>query len=324
METNTLQTTQPTAELLQKILDTEKKQLRCSRIRLWMGVGGIAIRGNFDDAQAAVKRIFSSAAMRAEAEAAGKQVFEGVLHLYDGSETASALGTERELNANGAAAASQEAQSTYALLELGDNRTVTVTGYSGGSITKDYPYIQVGKNRNISAEGDTATQWQEYDGKRLCVAVDSFYISEGVSVVNVPQANSAELLYVVDDAPAATEAEGKESYDPSWYTSTDTTFETQDFIINVPAEWAGQWTMDSFESDANGNAVWRFFRTDMPAGGGLVVASGAMEPTGRFAVLGRAAEGESSHNKSVWFMVGDPQGFFAINPNETGATVTLK
>ena len=43
METNTLQTTQPTAELLQKILDTEKKQLRCSRIRLWMGVGGIAI-----------------------------------------------------------------------------------------------------------------------------------------------------------------------------------------------------------------------------------------------------------------------------------------
>ena len=34
-------------------------------------VHGIAIRGNFDDAQAAVKRIFSSAAMRAEAEAAG-------------------------------------------------------------------------------------------------------------------------------------------------------------------------------------------------------------------------------------------------------------
>ena len=34
-------------------------------------VHGIAIRGNFDDAQAAVKRIFSSAEMRAEAEAAG-------------------------------------------------------------------------------------------------------------------------------------------------------------------------------------------------------------------------------------------------------------
>ncbi|MGN0845994.1 MAG: threonine synthase [Kiritimatiellia bacterium] len=34
-------------------------------------VHGIAIRGNFDDAQAAVKRIFSSAAIRAEAEGAG-------------------------------------------------------------------------------------------------------------------------------------------------------------------------------------------------------------------------------------------------------------
>ena len=34
-------------------------------------VHGIAIRGNFDDAQAAVKRIFSDAAIRAEAEAAG-------------------------------------------------------------------------------------------------------------------------------------------------------------------------------------------------------------------------------------------------------------
>ncbi len=34
-------------------------------------VHGIAIRGNFDDAQAAVKRIFSSAEFRAEAEAAG-------------------------------------------------------------------------------------------------------------------------------------------------------------------------------------------------------------------------------------------------------------
>ena len=34
-------------------------------------VHGIAIRGNFDDAQAAVKRMFSSEAMRAEAEAAG-------------------------------------------------------------------------------------------------------------------------------------------------------------------------------------------------------------------------------------------------------------
>ena len=36
-----------------------------------LNVHGIAIRGNFDDAQAAVKRIFSDPAIRAEAEAAG-------------------------------------------------------------------------------------------------------------------------------------------------------------------------------------------------------------------------------------------------------------
>lgn len=270
------------------------------------------------------------ASLRAEAEAAGKQVFEGIIHVGNGSDTANTLGTVRELNANGPTVAQQEAQNTYALLQLGDKRSVYVTGYSGDPYTKDYAYIQVGKNRNISAEGDTASQWQEYDGKNVCVAVDSFFISEGVTVVNVPQANVAELLYVVDGETEPVVAEANADYDPTWYSSSESTFETQDFVITIPAEWGDRWKMDGVNVDEKGNVVWRFGRTDppanggMPAGGGLIVSDGTEQPTGSFAVLGRAAEGQSSHGKSVWYMVGDPQGFFAINPSEVGATITLK
>lgn len=38
-----MEKTEPTVELLQKILETEKKQLRCDRFRLWLGIIGVLL-----------------------------------------------------------------------------------------------------------------------------------------------------------------------------------------------------------------------------------------------------------------------------------------
>ena len=38
-----MEKTEPTVELLQKILETEKKQLRCGRFRLWLGIIGVLL-----------------------------------------------------------------------------------------------------------------------------------------------------------------------------------------------------------------------------------------------------------------------------------------
>ena len=43
MESNATEKTEPTVELLQKILETEKKQLRCGRFRLWLGIIGVLL-----------------------------------------------------------------------------------------------------------------------------------------------------------------------------------------------------------------------------------------------------------------------------------------
>ncbi len=276
-------------------------------------------------------------ALKNEALANGEQVFEGTVVYCTGTEAADLLGTQDMLR--GLPAGSEE-NTLYALLQFDGAQEMSVSVDPVMPVeTRSYPYLCIGQNSSgvYSGSEDTASEWEQYNGQRVCVAASGIGMPGGVSIMNVPKTyQGTRLLYVVDgsgSAPAEatqTQAAQEESYDPTWYTATDTTFETQDFIVTVPDEWAGTWEMQGPHQSGD-DVVWIFMRTVMPEngrptpdGGGLIVTSSEGEPTGgTYAPMQPAADGASSHGKHLWYVIGDPQGFFSIN-GENAATVKLK
>ena len=146
-------------------------------------------------------------ALRDEAIANGEQVFEGTIYIGNGGEVANLLGTTRELNGNGAAAKEAVEKSTYAMLALDSPQPVYITGYSNGPVTRDYAYINLGVNiynqYNNSYKDNGYSNWEQYGGKRVCIAVNKCGLAEDVNIMSQPTAGESRLLYVVDDSTAS-------------------------------------------------------------------------------------------------------------------------
>ena len=146
-------------------------------------------------------------ALRDEAVANGEQVFEGTIYLGNGGEVANMLGTTRELNGNGASYREAVENSTYAMLALDSPQPVYITGYSNGPVTRDYAYINLGVNLynqyNNSYKDNGYSKWEQYGGKRVCIAVNKCGLAEDVNIMSQPTAGESRLLYVVDDGAAS-------------------------------------------------------------------------------------------------------------------------
>ena len=90
----------------------------------------------------------------------------------------------------------------FVILMLDSAQPVYITGYSGGDTTKNSAFIELGSNR-YSSYGNTYTDngysnWANYGGERVCVAVSNCGIPMAIDVVIEPIAGQSRLLYVVE------------------------------------------------------------------------------------------------------------------------------
>ena len=139
-------------------------------------------------------------ALRDEAVANGEQVFEGTIYLGNGVEVANMLGTTAELNGNGPSYKEYQEKITYAMLALDSPQPVYITSYSNGPVTRDYAYINLGAN---NSKNNGFSDWEQYRGKRVCIAVNKCGLAEDVNIMSQPTAGESRLLYVVDDSTAS-------------------------------------------------------------------------------------------------------------------------
>ena len=139
--------------------------------------------------------------LRNQAESQGRQVFEGVVRMVDGEELSQLDGVP--IDANGEKCAEGWRKSRYALLMFDDVQTVEGVQLADEQVSTDVDHICLGeKNFNVyngSYDRDNASQWEEYDGRRVCVSATGFSQSSGVSNVVVPVPQEADLLYIVDE-----------------------------------------------------------------------------------------------------------------------------
>ncbi|MDO4796979.1 MAG: zinc ribbon domain-containing protein [Coriobacteriales bacterium] len=139
--------------------------------------------------------------LRSQAESQGRQVFEGVVRMVDGEELSQLDGVP--INANGEKCAEGWRKSSYALLMFDDAQTVDGIQLAEDKVSRDVDHICLGE-KNFDTYGgsynrDNASQWEEYDGRRVCVSATGFSQSSGVSNVVVPSPQEVDLLYVVDE-----------------------------------------------------------------------------------------------------------------------------
>ena len=129
-------------------------------------------------------------------------------------------------------------------------------------------------------------------------------------------------------APGSASADAQASqtpYDPTQFTFTETTFETMDFIVTVPAEWEGIWEHGTASKQSFGYN-WLFSVQDSTAapgfvGDGICVTSNPNKPSAG-GVTERVFDEPSSNGMYLWYVAGDPQGFFEAHGGK--ATITLK
>lgn len=247
--------------------------------------------------------------LRNEAAAAGKQVLEGTLRILSGEEVSTLDGTP--LNANGPSVAEKWRNARYAYLMFDGNTTVNNVAYDIGTVSRDVDHVCLGEQGDIR---NTMGSWPNYDGQRVCVACTGFAQSDGVSLVTCPfivSNENAELLYVADEGSAT----------PAPATSTPATtqadalvaiYETDDFIVSVPADWVGSCYAQPYEDGAH-----IFGRTWEKDSGNWIGQSSFVVP---FADASGRCEslGVSSAGNEVLLLRGK-NGFF-----DNGATVTVK
>ena len=144
--------------------------------------------------------------LREEAIANGEQVFEGTVFVGNGYETAELTGNLENLNkgfgSNIDKFWAEQEKSSFVILMLDSAQPVYITGYSGGDTTKNSAFIELGSNR-YSSYGNTYTDngysnWANYGGERVCVAVSNCGIPMAIDVVIEPIAGQSRLLYVVE------------------------------------------------------------------------------------------------------------------------------
>lgn len=297
---------------------------------------------NDAEAEAAAKKLAEEReSLQKQAESNGEQVFVGIVHVCNGERAASLLGSEVGPYGNGAGAEYSEPKTQYALLELDSTVSVYATRWNDSPIDKDTDYIQIGVHRYNAFkdrfdEADTASQWNAYDGARVCVAATDFSMNDGFTIITVPVTDTARLLYTFDEDESVAESRSADSatadvqtpqvpYDPTQFKYTETTFETMDFIVTVPAEWEGIWEHGTASQQSFGYN-WLFSVQDSTAvpgfvGGGICVTSNPNKPSAG-GVTERVFDEPSSNGMYLWYVAGDPQGFFEAHGGK--ATITLK
>lgn len=131
-------------------------------------------------------------ASRAAAEAEGKTVLVGTVHMIDGPDIFAYEGIDAETLGG----ADSENGNTYAILELDETATVSGMG-ADGSPRSGEEVDHIGLGDDLPAYDfaeDTASQWRAYEGKRICVAGDVWFPTD-VSFPLSGRMSDAEVLY---------------------------------------------------------------------------------------------------------------------------------
>ena len=247
--------------------------------------------------------------LRKDAEAAGKQVFEGTLRILSGEEVSALDGTP--INANGASVAEQWRNSTYAYLMFDQTTTVNNVAYDTGTTSRDVDHICIGMNES---RRQSMGNWPSYDGQRVCVACTGFSQSDGVSLVMCPatyEGNQAELLYAEGEGggQAATEAPKEEAAKDEQMVVA---YENEDFVVKMPASWQGTYIVRPYEDGAFMCGTQS--ELDNPSNwGSITMIVPWADGSGNCELVGTSSSG-----KQVYIRRG-PNGFF-----DNGATIAVK
>lgn len=139
--------------------------------------------------------------LRTQAEERGERVFEGTIRVLDGDGVADLDGVP--IDANGSRVAEAWRKSSYVMLMFDEVQTIDNVDFpNDGPITRDADHICLGERYynmyNDSYDRDSASQWFDYDGQRVCVSVTRLWVGDGVSNVTVPTADDPKLLYVIE------------------------------------------------------------------------------------------------------------------------------
>lgn len=132
------------------------------------------------------------AAARDDAEKDGRTVLTGTVRIIDGPDIFEYEGVDAEVLGG----RDSEAGNTYAILELDEETAVSGMG-ADGSPRSDEKVDHVGLGSDMPRYEDvedTASQWREYEGKRVCVAGDVWFPTD-VSFPLSGRMSNAEVLY---------------------------------------------------------------------------------------------------------------------------------
>ena len=198
------------------------------------------------------------AQMRADAEAQGRQVFEGTVHVLSAEQVSER--TDVPLDANGTECEARWRAGSYAVLDFDQAGTVrNVNSYSSMDATSvDTDWIGIGRS-DSSYDGDSASKWLDYEGKRVCLSCGEFTRSQGVDLFWIPQTTDTVVLYELESVESDKgdkSSESDEAVEQSYPIETATTYETEDFTVTFPSSLAGNWSVTT--SSANGGTSYTF------------------------------------------------------------------
>lgn len=126
------------------------------------------------------------------AEAEGKTVLVGKVVMVDGPD----IFRYESIDPEALGGAGHEEGNTYAILELDGDTTISGMGADNYPRTETHDHIGLGHDLPRYAEiKDTASQWAQYDGMRVCVAGDAVFPTD-VSFPTAGTLHDAEVLYV--------------------------------------------------------------------------------------------------------------------------------
>ena len=126
------------------------------------------------------------------AKAEGKTVLTGTVVIVDGPDIFEYEGMDPKVMGG----AQSEEGNTYAILELDEDTLISGMGADGFPREEAHDLIGLGHDLPKYDEiKDTASQWKQYEGQRVCVAGDAVFPTD-VSFPTEGTLHDAELLYV--------------------------------------------------------------------------------------------------------------------------------
>lgn len=147
-----------------------------------------------DDTKVAAMTDAEKSEARSKAEAAGKTVLTGTVVMVDGPD----IFKYENIDPSVMGGAQSEEGNTYAILQLDEETKISGMGADGFAREETHDLIGLGhdlpKYEDIK---DTASQWKQYDGQRVCVAGDAVFPTD-VSFPTAGTLHDTEVLYAED------------------------------------------------------------------------------------------------------------------------------